>query len=200
MSMLETRFLSGKMSIRSDYGTFPVSSQNQARFYRNYSSFVLKALRRVAFQKFLKWMLKKEQIEKQAVKAVHVKVLPLRNKHGKGIAGQCDPVRGRIQIYPKTSSFCKLFKRKFGRKALLLYAGNRARAALIHELLHLKYMEDEKTVRALAQEYFRILTQKKYAQNTQSPNIYVMIFNAKRSGSVSSPRVFCDSIITPKLA
>lgn len=89
-------------------------------------------------------MLKKEKIEEQAVRAVHVKVLPLRRKNGKGIAGNCDTTRGRIRIYPKTMNFCQIFKQKFGRYTLLVYAGNRARAALIHELLHLKYIEDEK--------------------------------------------------------
>ena len=43
--------------------------------------------------------------------------------------------------------FCQIFKvQKFGLTTLLAYAGNRARAALIHELLHLKYIADEKTV------------------------------------------------------
>ncbi len=199
MLMSQTPSITNKMSISFDHEALPVFSQNQIRFYRNYSSFVFKALRRISFQKFLKWMLKKEQIEKKTVKAVYVKVLPLRNKNGKGLAGHCDPVRGRIQIYPKTSRFCQLFKRKFGRKALLLYAGNRARAALIHELLHLKYAEDEKTVRELAQKYFYILTQKNHAQNTQSPSIYTMIFSAKKNVSIFASRFFCDSITTPKL-
>jgi hypothetical protein len=89
-------------------------------------------------------MLKKERIEQQTVRTVQINVLPLRGKKGKGIAGNCDAARGRIQIYPKTINFCQIFKEKFGRDALLLYAENRARAAIIHGLLHLKYIEDEK--------------------------------------------------------
>jgi hypothetical protein len=86
-----------------------------------YSSFVFRASVKPSFQKFLKWMLKKETIKEQAVRAVHVKVLPLR-KNGKGIAGNCDTTQGRARIYPKTTKFCQTFKQKFGRNTLLVYA------------------------------------------------------------------------------
>src|SRR3972149_12312152 len=140
MLMLEETFpLSSKIRISVDHEKLGNFSQNQVRFYLKYSSFVFRALRRPSFQKFLHWMLKKERIKEQAVRAVHVKVLPLRRKNGNGIAGNCDATLGRIRIYPKTVKFCQIFKQKFGRNTLLVYAGNRARAALIHELLHLKY-------------------------------------------------------------
>jgi hypothetical protein len=178
--MLEETFpLSSKIRISVDHEKLGNFSQNQVRFYLKYSSFVFRALRKPSFQKFLNWMLKKETIEEQTVRAVHVKVLPLRRKNGKGIAGNCDTARGRIRIYPKTTKFCQTFKQKFGRNTLLVYAGNRARAALIHELLHLKCAEDEKTVRALAKDYFCIFTQKQPAQSSQALCIYTMIFTAK---------------------
>lgn len=60
-----------------------------------------------------------------------------------------------------------------------MYAGNRARAALIHELLHLKYAEDEKTVREIAKSYFCILTQKRSSQSPHVLCIYTVIFTAK---------------------
>ena len=127
-------------------------------------------------------MLKKENMEEQIVSAVQVKVLPVERKNGKGVAGKCNTARGRIRIYPKTVKFCQTFKQKFGRSSLLAYAGNRARAALIHELLHLKYEEDEKTVRELAKEYFGIFTQKQRTQSARALFIYTMIFNAKFNG------------------
>jgi len=99
-------------------------------------------------------MLKKEKIAEQAVSAVQVKVLPFSRKNGHSVAGKCNTARGRIRIYPKTIKFCQIFKQKFGRTTLLAYAGNRARAALIHELLHLKYAEAEKTVRELPKTTF----------------------------------------------
>jgi len=124
--MLEDTFpLSSKIRISVDHEKLENFSQNQVSFYLKYSSFVFRALRKPSFQKFLNWMLKKETIEDQTVRAVHVKVLPVR-KNGKGIAGNCDTARGRIRIYPKATKFCQTFKQKFGRNTLLVYAGNRA--------------------------------------------------------------------------
>ena len=178
--MLEEKpSFSNKMRISVDHEKLGNFSQNHVKFYLKYSSFVFRVLKKPSFQKFLHWMLKKEKIEEQAVRAVHVKVLPLRRKNGKGIAGNCDTTRGRIRIYPKTMKFCQIFKQKFGRYTLLAYAGNRARAALIHELLHLKYTEDEKTVRELAKGYFCIFTQKQSAQSSHVLCIYTMIFTVK---------------------
>jgi len=198
--MLEkTCSFSNKMRISVDHEKLGSFSQNHIKFYLKYSSFVFRALRKPSFQKFLNWMLKQETIEEQAVRAVHVKVLPLRRKNGKGIAGKCDPARGRIQIYPKTIKFCQTFTQKFGRNTLLVYAGNRARAALIHELLHLKYIEDEKTVRELAKDYFCIFTQKQYTQYVHSLFIYTMIFDAKISGKKAPPSISNNPSIRLKL-
>src|SRR3990170_5597388 len=158
LMLVENPSLSNKMRISVDHEKLGNYSQNHVRFYLKYSSFVFRALKKPSFLGFLHWMLKKEKIEEQTVRDVHVKVLPLRRKNGKGIAGNCNTTEGRIRIYPKTIKFCQIFRQKFGRKTLLMYAGNRARAALIHELLHLKYAEDEKTVRKLAEDYFCIFT------------------------------------------
>jgi hypothetical protein len=174
-------------------------SQNHVSFYIKYSSFIFRALRKPSFQKFLHWMLKKEKIEEHTVRAVHIKVLPLRRKNGKGVAGNCNTTKGRIWIYPETMKFCQIFTQKFGRNTLLVYAGNRARAALIHELLHLKYAEDEKTVRELAKDYFYIFTQKQYTQSAHSLFIYTMIFDAKISGKKAPPSVSNDPSIRLKL-
>jgi hypothetical protein len=183
MLMLKNNFqLSSKMKISVDPQKLKSFSQNHVKFYLKYSSFVFKALKKPSFQKFLRWMLKKEKIEEQIVSAVQVKVLPFRRKNGNGVAGKCNTARGRIRIYPKTIKFCQVFKQKFGLNTLLAYAGNRARAALIHELLHLKYTKDEKTVRELAKEYFCIFTQKQCTQSARSLFIYTILFNAKTRG------------------
>ena len=180
--MFEKNFqLSSKMRISVDHGKLESFSQNHVKFYLKYSSFVFKALKRPSFQKFLRWMLKKEEIEEQIVSAVQVRVLPFRGKNGNDVAGKCNITQGRIRIYPKAIRFCHTFKQKFGRNKLLAYAGNRARAALIHELLHLKYAKDEKTVRELAKDYFCVFTQKQCTQSVCSLFIYTMIFNAKTS-------------------
>ena len=164
-------------------------SQNHVKFYLKYSSFVFKALKKPSFQKFICWMLKKEKIEEQIVSMVQVKVLPFRRNNGNGVAGKCNTTRGRIRIYPKTIKFCQIFKQQFGQNILFAYAGNRARAALIHELLHLKYEEDEKTVRELSREYFCIFTQKQCIKSGRSLFIYTMIFNSNQRQEISFKRL-----------
>ena len=56
---------------------------------------------------------------------------------------------------------------------------NRARAALIHELLHLQYVKDERKVRELAKGYFCIFTKKQSCQNPRELSIYKIIFATK---------------------
>src|SRR4030042_2057409 len=68
---------------------------------------------------------------------------------------------------------------KFGKSTLLMYAGSRARAALIHELLHLKYETDEKKVRELAKEYFFDFTRIKPSKTPKNLSIYTMVFKVK---------------------
>ena len=179
MLMLNNRFLYGKIRIGFIPEELPAFSINQVRFYRRYSSFVFKSLAKTSFQRFLNWMLTREHIEKETIRVIQVKILPLRGKNGKGVAGKCNLAQGLIRIYPKTSKFCQLFRRKFGKKILHVYAKNRARAALIHELLHLKYGEDEKTVRELSQEYFGIFTKRLYTVKFPAFCIHTMVFSSR---------------------
>jgi hypothetical protein len=174
--------LSSKIKIVGDPEKLEGLPQKHVGFYMHYSSFVVKSLRKRSFQKFLEWMLRKERIEEHAVKAVSVKVFPFRRKNGKGLAGNCAPARGKIRIFPKTMTFCKTFIQNFGRNTFLAYASSRARAALIHELLHLKYATNEKKVRELAKEYFFAFTRKKLSQDARSLFSYTMIFITRQSG------------------
>lgn len=171
--------LSNKMKVTATIGKRGFFSQNHYSFYMNYSSFVFKSLKSASFQRFLSWMLRIEKIDEQTVRVVHVKVFPFRRRKSKGLAGDCAPAEGKIRIYPKTVKFCRTFTKKFGKHNLLVYAGNRARAALIHELLHLKYIKDEKTVRALAEEYFFTFIQKQSASSACNLWVYTLIFKAK---------------------
>lgn len=178
--MLETvQLLSSKIKITVGPRKPESFSQRHIGFYMNYSSFVFRALGRPTFQKFLQWMLRRERIETQMVETVDVRVFPLRRKNGKGLAGNCNTTRGKIRIFPKTMKFCREFTQKFGKSTLLMYAGSRARAALIHELLHLKYETDEKKVRELAREYFFAFTRIKPSKTPKHLSIYTMVFNAK---------------------
>ena len=171
--------LSNKMKITVHPEKIEAPSQKQVGFYMKYASFVLRTLRGPSFQKFLSWMLKKENIEEHMVRDVQVAVFPFQRKNGNGLAGHCNTNRGRIQIYPKTCKFCQELIQECGKDKFISYAGSRARAALIHELLHLKYANDEEKVRELTREYFAVFAQNRSAQNSHVPSIYNMIFRSE---------------------
>ncbi len=148
-------------------------------FYTSYSTFILKALRRTSFQEFLYEVLFTEKIEEETVNAVDIELFPAAiKKNGLNIVGRCDTFRGRIRLYPKSFYFCDALRRKMGKEMLYTFAGNRARAALIHEILHLKYTSDEKKVRELTDMYFCVYMEKQFTDNPAF--LRSLIFNAKK--------------------
>jgi hypothetical protein len=72
--------------------------------------------------------------------------------------------------------FCDAFRKEYGQYLLIEYAGNRARAILIHELLHLKYGSDEVEVRKLTKEYYFQLIKNEYANSSKALHICKLIF------------------------
>jgi hypothetical protein len=149
-------------------------------FYTNYSCFILKALKKSSFQEFLCSMLLAENIEEKIVNAVDIKVFPAPRKNGFNIVGKCDTFRGRIRIYPKTFNYCYAFRKKYGKDFLFAFVGNRGRAALIHELLHLKYISDEKKVQELTGSYFSEYMKKQYVKNSNLISLHDLIFTSKK--------------------
>lgn len=172
--------LYSKIKIDAEYEKLGYS-ETQFSFYTKYSCFTLKALRKPSFQKFLGSMLVSENIEETNVNAIDIKVYPAPRKNGNNIAGRCNVFRGKIRIYPKTIKFCRGFSQKFGRDILFAYAGNRARAALIHELLHLKYVSDEEKVRELTKVYFSAYSNRRPAKSSEAVPMYEFIFDAKKA-------------------
>jgi hypothetical protein len=126
-------------------------------------------------------MLSTENIEDKMINTVDIKVFPASRKNGYNIAGKCNIFKGDIRIYPKTSAFCDSFSKKFGKEILIAYVGNRARAALIHELLHLKYASDEQKVRELTEAYFSVYMKNQITKN--SSVLHGLIFNSKKYNS-----------------
>jgi hypothetical protein len=154
-------------------------SRRQVSFYLKYASFVFKALRRSSFLSFLRWMLSKENIAQHTVGDVQVRVFPLRRENGHGLAGSCNVNKGKIRIYPKPLEFYRRLVRRFGKDKFASYARNRARAALIHELLHLKYASDEVRVRELTEEYFAVFAKSYRREKSDMLSISRMIFRPK---------------------
>jgi hypothetical protein len=149
-------------------------------FYKTYSLFILKALRKTSFQEFLNYMLISEDIEEKNVNTVDVKIFPAPRKNGFNIIGKCDTLKGRIRIYPKTFNYCSAFRKKYGKNYLFTFVGNRARAALIHELLHLKYISDEKKVQELTDIYFSRYMKKRLEKHSNLISLHDLIFTSKK--------------------
>jgi hypothetical protein len=160
----QSQVLYSKIKVAGENGEPPLVDKHLS-FYSNYSSFILKALRKTSFQEFLCQMLLSENIEEKTVNAVEIEVFPSSTKNGLNVAGRCNPHRGRIRIYPKSFHFCNALRKKVGKKRLHSFVGNRARAALMHELLHLKYTSDEKKVRELTDRYFYVYLKKQLRGN-----------------------------------
>jgi len=157
----------------------PYSENN--RFYPRYSRFILKALKRNRFQKFLNLMLKLEDIGENNIDSIKIEPYPFYKRTGPSLAGKCNPFTGKIRIYPKSRKFCNSFNEKYGKNLLITYAGNRARASLIHELLHLKYISDECKVRALTKTYFLKYVKSIYGENLDSLSVCNLIFERKET-------------------
>jgi hypothetical protein len=191
--MLKQRnLLSGKIMIAAEYDK-PAYPEKHLWFYTKYSCFTLRALNKSSFQKFLGWMLTIEDIKETTVNSVDVKVFPDHGENGHVLAGRCDTYGGKIRIYPKSINFCKTFRKRFGKKILFIYAGNRARAALIHELLHLKYTNNEEKVRELTKVYFSTYTKKQTAQKTTSISMYKLIFDVKSTKKEFRNELTCQN-------
>jgi hypothetical protein len=149
-------------------------------FYLKYSRFTLKALNKRVFQEFLFDMLKIERIPQTSIDSIRIEILPAPRKNGLTIAGKCNRIGGKIRIYPKPLKFCDAFRKEYGQHLLVEYAGNRARAALIHELLHLKYGSDENGVRKLTKEYYSQLIENEYPDNSKALYMCNLIFTRRK--------------------
>ena len=150
-------------------------SENHFSFYTKYAFVVFKTLRKPLFQKFLNWMLRRERIEEHEIKDVQIRMFPLIKENGNGLAGKCNS-KGEIRLYPKRLEFCRKQMQEFGKENLNFYIKSRAKAALIHELLHLKYVSDEEKVRELTKKYFNIFTRHQLTQNSDAHDIAKMLF------------------------
>ncbi len=169
-TLTEMNMLFNQMKIGVHAEKLVKFSEKHVGFYMEYAFTVSRTLKEPQFRKFLRWMLKKENIKQDKVTNVEVVLLPFQKKNGNGLAGRCNS-RGEIRIYPKRLGFCRKLIRKCGEEGIYSYIKNRARASLIHELLHLKYLNDEEKVRKLTRKYFNIFTKHRNKQNSDANNI-----------------------------
>jgi hypothetical protein len=164
-----------KITITASSKKRAIFSENHLYFYIKYAFLVFRTLRKPLFQNFLNWMLRKEKIDEDKVKDIQIKTFPLRKENGKGLAGKCKN-KGKIFIYPRRLEFCREKTQELGKENVNFYIKSRARATLIHELLHLKYASNEEKVRELTKRYFNIFSKHQHTQNSDEHKIAKMLF------------------------
>ena len=129
--------------------------EKKLMFYKKYAFLVFSSLKKSRFQKFLNWILIKENIQKSKIKDIQIRMFPFVKKNGNQLIGKCNS-KGEIFLYPKKLDTCRKKVKNLGKNGLKQYILNRAKAAIIHEILHLKYEDDETKVRELTDKYYSI--------------------------------------------
>jgi hypothetical protein len=129
--------------------------EKKKELYEKYAFLVFNSLKRPRFQKFLKWIFKIEDIEKSKIKDIQIRTFPVLKENGKQLLGKCN-ANGEIFLYPKKFDKCNKKIKILGKFKFGLYIKKRAKITLIHELLHLKYENNEPKVKALTKKYYEI--------------------------------------------
>lgn len=163
--------LSNKIRVVSNPRKLENCPEKRLQFYSDYASAVSDTLRKPLFQKFLHWLMIREKIEKMAVKDIQVRVFPFKKENGKTLAGRCNTDDGVILIFPKRRSFLRKKLQNHNKENVHFYLKSRAMAALIHELLHMKYEGNESEVRHLTRKYFGIFMRH---QNPDAQNVHAV--------------------------
>ena len=168
---MENSKLSNKIRVVVNRKKLERCEPKHLQFYRGYASAVSQTLRKPLFQKFLDWIIKLEKIEKADVTDIQVRVFPFVKENGNPVAGRCNSTAGVILLFPKRRSFLKKKLKNRQKENVHYYLKSRAMAAMIHELLHIKYKSNEEKVRHLTKKYFGIFA---WHQNfdSESANAY----------------------------
>jgi hypothetical protein len=167
--------LSSKIRVVSNPKKVESCPEKGLHFYTNYASVVSETLRKPLFQRFLDWIIKREKIEKNAVKDIQVRVFPFQKENGKSVAGRCNN-EGVILIFPKKRSFLQKKMQDHKKEKVRFYLKSRAMAALIHELLHVKYDSNESKVRQLTKKYFSIFIRHQNTNTQKANSIQKILF------------------------
>jgi hypothetical protein len=149
---------------------------SHSKFYGKYAVVVFRCLRNPVFLKFVNWVLRREEIDKEKIKNVQIRMFPSVKENGNSLIGKCN-LQGEVFLYPKRLDVCKKKFHKMNPKGFRKYVEGRARASLIHELLHLKYEEDEKLVKQLTKKYFTIFHRSKGLMQPNISKLKDFIFN-----------------------
>lgn len=168
--------MSNKIRVVTNPRNVENCAEERLHFYTNYAIAILSTLRKSSFQKFLHWIMKQEEIDKKAVKDIQIRVFPFENENGKTLAGRCKTDDGIILIFPKKRTFLRKKLQNHKKEKIRFYLKTRAMAALIHELLHIKYENNEHKVRHLTKKYFGTFIKHQYPDAKKVHSIQKILF------------------------
>jgi hypothetical protein len=103
------------------------------------------------------------------IRDIQIKTFPFIKENGNRLIGKCNN-KGVICLYPKGISFRQERALNWREDKIKHYVKCRARAALVHEVLHLKYLNKEVKVRELTRKYFNAFIRLK-GPNTNNQTI-----------------------------
>jgi hypothetical protein len=176
LNEMQKQKLSSKIRVTVLPQRFEGFSEKQAKFYTKYATIAFKTLTNPLFQRFIDWMMLRENIDEHTVTNVQIRAFPLRKENGNGLAGRFNK-KGEILIYPKRLEFCRKLVQELEKESVYFYIKVRAMATLIHELLHIKYSCDEDKVRQLTRKYLSIFTRHRNSQNMNTKRILKILFS-----------------------
>jgi hypothetical protein len=108
------------------------------------------------------------------IRDIQIKTFPFIKENGNRLIGKCNN-KGVICLYPKGISFRQEQALNWREDKIKDYVKCRARAALVHEVLHLKYLNKEVKVRELTRKYFNAFIRLK-GPNTNNQTISNQLF------------------------
>jgi hypothetical protein len=127
--------------------------------YERFAHLATQALKDPTYQRFLRRVIAREQMAETKIAHIQVKTFPHVKSNGRRLVGRSNG-DGEIALYPQGLRRIRTMRRRWGVEASRLYVKSRARAALLHELLHLKYRDREQKVRVLTRRYYRAYRQR----------------------------------------
>jgi hypothetical protein len=146
------RSLSKRIRIIADPQKREKTSTKLRRYYEKYTLLVSETLKEPSFQRFVHSLLKKESMEIEKITDVQIKTFPAKKENGNRLVGKCSN-KGVICLYPQRIRFWQKLMPAWREDEITFYIKCRARAALIHEVLHTKYLSREGRVRELTRKY-----------------------------------------------
>jgi len=85
-----SQLLNNRIAVITKFKKNDPIPHNDLVFYKQYSDFTLKTIKNQKFQRFIKHLLRKEEISENKIQQIKIRFFPLQNKEGQWIIGKCN--------------------------------------------------------------------------------------------------------------